>query len=209
MRPRIQPLWEILLHGAVILKLENCETFFARHCLNWEVWAWSCQTFLLGKMFVTILDSLSWMQFSDSHLLSLLLTEFLFPIPNITYGSLSISTLFCLFIEYLCNCICSSLQFAPNPQNTSRQSKSTFFFCLNNRFFCMYSLLELNSFAKKKNQQKTKNKTKPNKPNKNKTTKTPRIWKIKINALIIFAYVVFLALLALNQQISSTAGNCW
>lgn len=168
MRPRIQPLWEILLHGAVILKLENCETFFARHCLNWEVWAWSCQTFLLGKMFVTILDSLSWMQFSDSHLLSLLLTEFLFPIPNITYGSLSISTLFCLFIEYLCNCICSSLQFAPNPQNTSSQSKSTFFFCLNNRFFCMYSLLELNSFAKKKStKNKKQNKTKQTKQKQN------------------------------------------
>lgn len=169
MRPRIQPLWEILLHGAVILKLENCETFFARHCLNWEVWAWSCQTFLLGKMFVTILDSLSWMQFSDSHLLSLLLTEFLFPIPNITYGSLSISTLFCLFIEYLCNCICSSLQFAPNPQNTSSQSKSTFFFFawIIDFFVCIpfWSWIAL----QKKKKINKKQKTKQNQTNQTKT----------------------------------------
>lgn len=121
--PRMKPLWEILLHYIVILKLENCDTFFASHCLDWEVWACSCQTFLLGAVVINAVASLTWMLYSDKHTLSLLLTDF--------YFFFSCSSQNYLWQFFIFSCICSSLYFVLNSRNTGSSSQSVFY-CLKN-----------------------------------------------------------------------------
>lgn len=97
--PECSPYEKSYSTPQLLLKLENCDMFLASHCLDCEVWAWSCQTLLLGEVFITIVASLTWMLYSERHKLFLPLIWFFLPAPRITCGNLSISTSFILSFQ--------------------------------------------------------------------------------------------------------------